>query len=47
MKTDERYAIYASAKYLLSPNKDIVEFVFEKQAGGMRSGGSTDHADRK
>jgi hypothetical protein len=47
MKTDERYAIYASARYLLSPNKDIVKFVFEKQAGGMRSGESTDHAAQK
>ncbi|MCH5584914.1 hypothetical protein MK805_08000 [Shimazuella sp. AN120528] len=42
MKTDDRYAIYTSARYTLSQEKDVVEFVFEK---GGRSGGNADFSN--
>ncbi|MXQ53276.1 hypothetical protein [Shimazuella alba] len=34
MKSDERYAIYASARYSLSQEKDVVEFTFLKRHVG-------------
>lgn len=41
---DERYVFYSQAKYLFSPEGDLVEFVF---AGREAGGADTDEAGRK
>jgi hypothetical protein len=45
IKTDERYAIYTSARYSLSQEKDVVEFLFEEGARGGIDGGSADFSN--
>jgi hypothetical protein len=46
LKTDNRYCIYACARYVFSPDKSVVEFDFEQLAGGVPSGGDANNAAR-
>jgi hypothetical protein len=42
IRMDDRYAIYASAKYVFSPKKDQVEFVYSGSEGDESSANETD-----
>jgi hypothetical protein len=47
LKTDNRYCIYACARYAFSPDSNVVEFDFEQLAGGVPSGGDTNYTVRQ